>query len=57
MLMQVHDELVFEMPAGDVEAARTIIRDVMANAAAPLVQLSVPLEVQIGHGPNWDAAH
>ncbi|WP_221793146.1 DNA polymerase I [Aquisediminimonas sediminicola] len=57
MLMQVHDELVFELPEGDVEAASAIIRDVMANAAEPLVQLSVPLEVQIGHGPNWDAAH
>jgi DNA polymerase-1 len=57
MLMQVHDELVFELPPADVEQASAVIRHVMADAAAPLVQLTVPLEVAVGHGPNWDAAH
>jgi DNA polymerase-1 len=57
MLLQVHDELVFELPEGDVERATPIIRDVMANAAEPLVQLSVPLGVEIGTGPSWGAAH
>jgi DNA polymerase-1 len=57
MLLQVHDELVFELPEGDVEAASAVIRDVMASAAEPAVKLSVPLGVEIGHGPSWGAAH
>ncbi len=57
MLLQVHDELVFELPEGDVEAAAPIIREVMAIAAQPAVTLSVPLGVDIGTGANWDAAH
>jgi DNA polymerase I len=57
MLMQVHDELVFELPEGDVEAARPVIERVMATAAEPLVTLSVPLAVEIGVGASWGAAH
>ncbi len=57
MLLQVHDELVFELPEGDVAAATPVIRRVMEEAAAPLVQLDVPLGVEIGTGPNWGAAH
>ncbi len=57
MLMQVHDELVFELPAGDVEAATPIIRQVMERAAEPAIKLSVPLGVEIGTGPSWGAAH
>jgi DNA polymerase-1 len=57
MLLQVHDELVFEVPEARVEAAAPIIRQVMAEAALPAVQLSVPLAVEIGTGPSWDAAH
>ncbi|MEZ0496270.1 DNA polymerase I [Sphingomonas sp. IW22] len=57
MLMQVHDELVFELPAGDVETARPVIERVMATAAEPLVKLTVPLAVEIGVGPSWGAAH
>jgi DNA polymerase-1 len=57
MLMQVHDELVFEVPDGDVDAAAKVIRDVMENAATPAVTLSVPLGVEIGSGRNWGAAH
>ena len=57
MLMQVHDELVFELPEGDVEAATPIIRDVMARAAEPAVTLTVPLGIDIGTGPSWGAAH
>jgi DNA polymerase-1 len=57
MLLQVHDELVFELPEEDVARATPIIRDVMAHAAQPLVQLSVPLGVEIGTGPSWGAAH
>ncbi|UZK68554.1 DNA polymerase I [Sphingomonas sp. S1-29] len=57
MLMQVHDELVFELPEGDVEAARPVIEHVMATAAEPAVRLSVPLGVEIGVGKSWGAAH
>ncbi|HEX8526663.1 DNA polymerase I [Allosphingosinicella sp.] len=57
MLLQVHDELVFEVPEEDVEPAGALIRTVMAGAAEPAVRLSVPLGVEIGTGPNWGAAH
>ena len=57
MLLQVHDELVFELPEERVEAATPIIRQVMAEAALPSVALSVPLGVDIGTGLSWDAAH
>ena len=57
MLLQVHDELVFECPEGDVAAASVVIEKVMAEAATPLVHLDVPLGVEIGTGKNWGAAH
>jgi len=57
MLLTVHDELVFELPEGQVEAASAVIRAVMANAAGPLVTLDVPLDVEIGTGKSWGAAH
>jgi DNA polymerase-1 len=57
MLLQVHDELVFEVPAGDVAAASAVIERVMAEAAEPSVQLTVPLGVEIGTGDSWGAAH
>jgi DNA polymerase-1 len=52
MLLQVHDELVFEIAPGELDAMTAIVRTRMAGAA----DLQVPLEVQIGTGPNWDAA-
>jgi DNA polymerase-1 len=57
MLLQVHDELVFEVPEDDAERAGAVIRRVMASAAEPAVKLSVPLGIDIGTGPNWGAAH
>jgi DNA polymerase-1 len=57
MLLQVHDELVFELPAGDVAAASPVIERVLAEAALPAVRLDVPLGVEIGSGPSWGAAH
>lgn len=57
MLLQVHDELVFELPEADVKAASAVIRHVMEMAAEPIVKLSVPLGVEIGVGPSWGAAH
>ena len=57
MLLQVHDELVFELPEADVAATSPIIEQVMAEAANPAVKLDVPLGVEIGTGMSWDAAH
>jgi DNA polymerase-1 len=53
----VHDELVFEVPEADVEAAMPVIRAVMEQAHRPLAELSVPLGVEIGHGASWGDAH
>jgi DNA polymerase-1 len=53
MLLQVHDELVFEVPEATVGEAAALIKDVMEHAA----YLDVPLTVDVGYGPNWDAAH
>ncbi|WP_294123087.1 DNA polymerase I [Sphingomonas sp.] len=57
MLLQVHDELVFEVPQGREEAAAAVVREVMAKAAEPALTLDVPLDVEVGWGPNWGAAH
>ncbi|WP_252259111.1 DNA polymerase I [Erythrobacter aurantius] len=57
MLLQVHDELVFELPKGDVAKASPVIERVMSEAALPAVDISVPLAVDIGTGASWDAAH
>jgi DNA polymerase-1 len=57
MLLQVHDELVFEVPDGKEEAAAAVIKQVMANAAEPGQQLDVPLDVEVGWGEHWGAAH
>ncbi|WP_294392472.1 DNA polymerase I [uncultured Sphingomonas sp.] len=57
MLLQVHDELVFEVPEGQVDAARPVIEHVMATAAEPHVTLSVPLGIEIGTGRSWGDAH
>jgi DNA polymerase-1 len=53
MIMQVHDELVFEVSEDAVEAAGARIRDIMQGAA----ELRVPLIVDVGVGANWDEAH
>jgi DNA polymerase-1 len=57
MLLQVHDELVFEVPDGREEEAATIIKQVMANAAEPAMRLEVPLDVEVGWGAHWGEAH
>ena len=57
MLLQVHDELVFEVPDGREEAAAAVIKKVMAEAAQPALNLDVPLDVEVGWGPNWGEAH
>jgi DNA polymerase I len=57
MLLQVHDELVFELAPDQVEAASEVIRATMATAASPAVHLKVPLDIEIGTGASWGAAH
>ena len=57
MLLQVHDELVFELAEKDVDAASKVIERVMAEAARPTVELSVPLGIDIGTGKSWGEAH
>jgi DNA polymerase-1 len=57
MLLQVHDELVFEVPEGREQAAADVIKRVMGNAAEPGQKLDVPLDVEVGWGPNWGEAH
>jgi DNA polymerase-1 len=57
MLLQVHDELVFECPREQAEAAMAVIRPVMEKAAIPAVELSVPLIVDARAADNWDEAH
>lgn len=57
MLLQVHDELVFECPKGMEEAAIPVIQKTMQNAAEPALDLSVPLDVDCGIGANWEEAH
>ena len=54
MLLQVHDELVFEIAPGEAEAMEALVRDKMGHA----VDLAVPLEVSVGTGRSWhEAAH
>ncbi len=57
MLLQVHDELVFEVPEAEVEATGAVVKRVMETAPLPARSMTVPLVVEIGTGPNWDAAH
>ncbi|WP_439491400.1 DNA polymerase I [Blastomonas fulva] len=57
MLLQVHDELVFEVPEAEVAATGALVRGIMENAHRPLVELSVPLGVEVGTGPSWGDAH
>jgi DNA polymerase-1 len=57
MLLQVHDELIFEAPDAEVEAVMPVIKDVMSNAALPAVEFSVPLVVEAHAADNWDEAH
>ena len=57
MLLQVHDELVFETPEAEADRAITVIKRVMETASDPAVALTVPLVVDARAAPNWDAAH
>lgn len=53
MIMQVHDELVFEVPEAETDEVKGLVREAMEHA----IELSVPVKVDIGSGKNWDEAH
>ena len=57
MLLQVHDELVFEVPQDEVERTLPVIKAVMEDAPHPAVTLSVPLQVDARAAQNWEEAH
>ncbi|MEO1065994.1 MAG: DNA polymerase I [Pseudomonadota bacterium] len=57
MLLQVHDELIFELPAEEVDQTIPVVREVMENATMPALSLSVPLSVDARAADNWDEAH
>ena len=57
MLLQVHDELLFEVDETSVESLINIARDVMENAADPVLRMDVPLVVDAGQGGHWSEAH
>ena len=53
MVMQVHDELVFEVPETEIDWVKTTVPKLMADVA----ELKVPLLAEVGVGPNWEQAH
>ena len=57
LILQVHDELVFECASADVDRLIAIVKSEMINAPQPGFKMKVPLEVEIGIGDNWDEAH
>ncbi|MBV9154181.1 MAG: hypothetical protein JO204_20645, partial [Alphaproteobacteria bacterium] len=57
MLLQVHDELLFEAPEAEIEATARLVKDVMEGACTPRCELSVPLVVETGWATSWDQAH
>jgi DNA polymerase-1 len=57
MLLQVHDELVFEVPEQEVAKTLPVVAKVMVDAPLPAVSLSVPLRVDARAADNWDEAH
>jgi DNA polymerase-1 len=57
MLLQVHDELIFEAPEAETDKLMQHVREVMQNACAPRLLLSVPLVVEAQAAKNWDEAH
>jgi len=57
MLLQVHDELVFEVPEDQIDHTIPLVKSVMEKAALPAIEITVPLTVDCGIGDNWDEAH
>ncbi len=57
MLLQVHDELIFEVADDEVEATIPLVRKVMQDATMPALSMRVPLKVDARAADNWDEAH
>jgi DNA polymerase-1 len=57
MLLQVHDELIFEARQAEIEKALPLVRRVMEEAPEPAVKFSVPIHVDAKAAANWEAAH
>ena len=57
MILQVHDELLFEVPLAELDACEALAKRIMEGAAAPAVNLSLPLIADAGAGDNWAEAH
>jgi DNA polymerase-1 len=57
MLLQVHDELLFEVPEAEIDEASALVKQVMEAACDPVLELTVPLVADTGVGDTWDAAH
>jgi DNA polymerase-1 len=57
MLLQVHDELIFEAPDSEVDAVIPLIKRIMSDATLPALEMSVPLVVEAHAALNWDEAH
>ncbi|MEP3524416.1 MAG: DNA polymerase I [Hyphomicrobiales bacterium] len=57
MLLQVHDELIFELPEEEVDSTTALVKGIMENATMPVLNLSVPLSVDARAADNWDEAH
>ena len=57
MVLQVHDELLFEVPDNEIETLKNTVISQMENACHPFLTLDVPLKVEFGVGENWNSAH
>ena len=57
LLLQVHDELLFEVPVKEADKTAALVKSVMEGAADPVVQLDVPLVADVGMADNWADAH
>jgi len=57
MLLQVHDELIFEAVEAEIEAVKELVKSVMEKAPEPVIKLAVPLQVDARAADNWEAAH
>jgi DNA polymerase-1 len=57
MLLQVHDELIFEVPEAELDQTSDLVRKIMAEAPSPVINFSIPVIVDVGIGDNWDEAH
>jgi DNA polymerase-1 len=57
MLIQVHDELIFEVPINEVNLVKKEVPKIMIESHKNFLELNVPIKVDVGEGLNWDEAH